>query len=599
MSFKLSAIPRSIRLSLWILLLSLTAVILLFPVHLQFEYHAVESLYIFGDNLLVFGVVFVIWMAALLLLLFSQISEWQRVVLIGIFALVFFGFWIIITPYGGWTDAMANMGHVKYLEQTGSIPFDNPVLTYFQYPGLHLTALSLSEISGLDIFLTCTLFLLFCRVLFAIILYVLFTKYLKNSRLASFSVLLMVIGNVLLQRPAFHPGITANIFFVILLYLLLTADAGRKLAMTIVFLICFTALTITYLPLTVFFIFVLSGVYVLQKLNGKITDNWRLLVLCLIIFLVWGIYWAIGFFTSMLGHIPDLVAAFNNPMERLFPIFGTASTSLGESTPLWASLTRYFWLVIIYVLGVILGIRNLFRFKRLDSIEILETGGLWGVLIFSVICVFAFPGGTQWQRVLEYAPFFTVPIIVMFIVGFSNEKAIHSKVFNKCLLKPLNWCERHAMAIISIVFLILSFPTFLVNNASISTMNVYKYELSAGEFVEANYDEKSLFFASDIITVFTNEYYVPDADLRNPPEPYFMSSEEEVWLAINELFSEFEGHSGPAVFVLTERFDQPYRSIISIEPSDPARIEFLSRISSKDMIYNNGHTLIYINQPAK
>jgi hypothetical protein len=114
----------------------------------------------------------------------------------------------------------------------------------------------------------------------------------------------------------------------------------------------------------------------------------------------------------MLGHIPDLVAAFNNPMERLFPIFGTASTSLGESTPLWASLTRYFWLVIIYVLGVILGIRNLFRFKRLDSIEILETGGLWGVLIFSVICVFAFPGGTQWQRVLEYAPFFTVPIIV-------------------------------------------------------------------------------------------------------------------------------------------------------------------------------------------
>ena len=153
----------SVRLLLWIVLLLLTSAILLFPVNLDFEYHAVESLYIFGDNLWLFGIIFVLWMTVLLLLLLGRIGEWQRVTLVGIFAVVVFGFWVIITPYGSYADGLVNMGHVKYLSQTGSISFDHINLAYFQYPGLHLTGFALSEISGLEIMEIRPLFLLFCR----------------------------------------------------------------------------------------------------------------------------------------------------------------------------------------------------------------------------------------------------------------------------------------------------------------------------------------------------------------------------------------------------------------------------------------------------
>ena len=62
-----------------------------------------------------------------------------------------------------------------------------------------------------------------------------------------------------------------------------------------------------------------------------------LLVLCAIVFLIWQMFWATRMFEGLTGHIEDLLAAFEDPLERLFPMFGTASQSLGEATPLWAA----------------------------------------------------------------------------------------------------------------------------------------------------------------------------------------------------------------------------------------------------------------------
>jgi hypothetical protein len=308
-------------------------------------------------------------------------------------------------------------------------------------------------------------------------------------------------------------------------------------------------------------------------------------------------YWATGFFTGMVGHIPDLVTAFSDPMERILPMYQAANVNLGESTPLWVSLTKYFWLFIVYILGIIIGIRNLFRFKRLNSIEIIETGGLCGILIFSAICDFAFPGGTQMDRVLMYAPLFTVPIIIRFMVDFNSGSVIHSKVFDKYLLKPLKWVGKHAIVIILVVFLIMALPTFLVNNSNIDTQPIYKYELSEGDFVEANFSAKSLLFISDIETVYINVNYVPDAAMVNGPEAGTISNENGLFQDMDQLVNEFESYRGTAVFVLSERFDQAYRSILKVEPTDPAWIEFTSKISENDLIYNNGHDQIYINQP--
>ena len=597
-SLKSSISSGYARLLLWILLLLLTALILLFPVSLRFEYHTIESLYIFGDNLWLFASLYIIWLATLLMLLFTKNNEWQRVALVSIFTLVFFGFWIINTPYGNYADGMVNMGHVRYLEQTGTIAAEHPVLAYFQFPGLHLAATAFSQICGLDIFITRTISLLFGRILFAVLLYILFSKSLKDSLLASLAVLLLLQGSMMLSRTTFHPEVAAFPFFVILLIMLLATGEGRAKVKT-VFFITFGALTVTYLPIPAFFIFILGGIYVLQKFTGKSLVTGSIIILCLTVFLAWEMYWASRMFTGMVGHVQDLAAAFSNLLERLLPVVGTVTTSLGENVPLWASLTRTFWLALIFVFGAILGIRNLFRFRRLDSIETMETGGLWCVLIFSGIAILAFPGGTQQSRVLMYASLFTVPIIVRFLSGLGyRSESFRSPGYVKSLSNSWGWIGRHAFILLFIVFFVLSLPTFLVNHNSVNTQTVYRHELSAGEFIETSHEGIPIHFFSDIISVYTSVYYVPDASFSYMPYPWDIADEEALWLETDRLVERFEGSSGDAIFVLTEKFSQPYRSISIVEPTDVRWLEFIGKLSKHNQIYDNGHTQIYSNQPT-
>ena len=587
-------LPGVVHRLLWIALLLLTSAILLFPVNLESEYHALESLYIFGDKLWLFAIIFVSWMLVLLLLMLSRIGEWQRITLVGIFAVIVFGFWIIIAPYGGYADGLVNMGHVQYLFQTGSVPFDSPNLAYFQYPGLHLTGFALSGISGLEILEIRTFFLIFCRVILAIMLYLLFSRSIRNPQMASLSVLFLIFGGILITRTVFHPGITALIFFVMLLYFLVKGGAMSKPAIIILFIICFSALTITYVPLPIFFIFTLAGIYFTDKVKRLKTINFILLVLCGAIFIVWEMFWATRMFEGLIGHFSDFFAAFLNPLERLFPMMGTAEQVFGESTPLWATLTRYFWLLVVYVFSVILAMKNLFTIKRLDSIETIETGGLWGIFFASALAIFAFEEGTQWARALMYIPFLAAPIIIKFISQCRQDK-IYMRLTNTALIQRN--ANIFSLAAVPLVLLVMAFPTFLVNHSSINTQSVYEYELSSGEFVRNNCDEDELLFISDIITVYSFVYYIPDAELSHPAQSWDISTEEELWQSFYKRIERFESSSKTAIFAITERFLQPYHSMYAISESDPEWFEFIDEFSPYDLIYNNGHTQIYINQP--
>ncbi len=300
-------------------------------------------------------------------------------------------------------------------------------------------------------------------------------------------------------------------------------------------------------------------------------------------------------FEGLTGHIEDFLAAFNNPLERLFPMFDTASQSLGEATPLWVSLTRYFWLLVVYLFGVILAMINLFRIKKLDSIEAIETGGLWGILLASAVAIFAFEEGTQWGRTLMYVPFLAVPIIIKFISSTKQGKR-ELQFINRALSQNQRGTNKFAPVAVSILLLIMSFPTFLVNHSDINTLSVYEYELSSGEYLEKYYDDESLLLVSDVITDYTYVYFIPEAELSAPPHSWAIADEEELWLSFQKQVEKFESFLKTAVFVITERYSQPYSSKFSINESDTGWIEFINKLMPYDMIYNNGYTQIYLNQ---
>jgi hypothetical protein len=268
---------------------------------------------------------------------------------------------------------------------------------------------------------------------------------------------------------------------------------------------------------------------------------------------------------------------------------------LGESVPLWASLTRIFWLGFIYVFGVIIGIRNLFRIRRMDTAEIVENGGLWGVLIFSGIILLGFVGGGQLSRLLMYTPLFTIPLIMRFLAGFDTPVPIKATSGNYYLVRPWNWLRKYSFVVTSIIFLVLSFPTFLVNYATVNTTAIYQYEHSTGEFIESSYgDGRSLLFISDVPTTFSYVYYIPNAEIYSPSKPAGMS-EEDLWITLDWLMDKFENSSKSAVFAFTEKFDWAYRNIMLIDQNDQQLLELIDRLSQQNKIYDNGHTQIYPN----
>jgi hypothetical protein len=145
--------------------------------------------------------------------------------------------------------------------------------------------------------------------------------------------------------------------------------------------------------------------------------------------------------------------------------------------------------------------------------------------------------------------------------------------------------------------LITAFPTFIVNHSDIETQSVYEYELSAGEFVAENYDDEGLLFISDILTVYSFMYYIPDAEMSHPAQSWDIKDEEDFWLSCQRQIDRFESYPGTAILAVTERFLQPYHSIYAMDDTSLQWIEFLDELSANDMIYNNGHIQIYINRP--
>jgi hypothetical protein len=307
-------------------------------------------------------------------------------------------------------------------------------------------------------------------------------------------------------------------------------------------------------------------------------------------------FWATRMFEGLAGHMEDFIAAFEDPLERILPMFAAGTQSLGEATPLWASLTRYFWLLFLYLFGGLLAIRNLFRIKKLDSIGTVETGGLWGILIASAVAVFAFAEGTQYHRLLMYVPFLAVPIIIKFILGIRQDKR-DVQFVDIPLSQNQIGANKLSLITVPLLLLVMSFPTFLVNHSSINTQSVYEYELSSGEFVGDYFEQDRLLFISDVVTVYSFIYYIPDAELSHPAQVWDITDEEELWLSFQQRIERFYTYKEPAVFAITERFFQPYVSAYSINETDPEWIAFISQLMPYNMIYNNGHTNIYINQP--
>lgn len=548
----------------------------------NFEYSAVQSLSIFAD-LPFFAILYCIWLLLLLLLLFSKGgrsgNDWEKLVLVCVFAVVFLDFWTLVFPYGRWIDEIGAAAHVNYLQEHGQIAAGNLNFGYFDFPALHLLTLYLSQTTGMEIFATRVVLLFFHSLILAALLYVLFRRYFNNPYIAGFAALLVIQGDIWLsRRHGLSPGNFALLLLVAFL-VLLTIDKQRLFGTVrsiLLMVILFVAATSMHFVTSVCLAFILLGIYLTQKLSKENMLGLSTVVFCITVILGWESYCTFLNLNTLVNFVPRIIEDFSEAdILYFFRMIRTANT---KGAPLWANITQFSWLILIYAFGTILGLVNLIRVKNLTSTWKRLAGAFLGVILLSGVTVLASPGGGQFERFLQYGAFFCVPFLLWFLLNLNE-----------------HWKKR-SLVLLAALFFVLSLPTFLAHNSNICTLAIHSHELSAGEFLaETRTKDTELTVFAFGATTKVHIYYSPDVNYRRVPSPSLTAKETIMWEEADALVESFEHraktHRDLLVFSLKEEL--LWEHLFGSEVAQSKWVELENQLSRNNKLYSNNYVIIY------
>jgi hypothetical protein len=566
----------------------LTGCLLFYPISFTNEYHSIQAPYLFED-LPVFGIIFVVWFIVLFWLIFSRRDNpylnAENLLLCAVFGLVFMGFWVVITPYGSYADDIYNMGHVRYVLEAATIGVGHSNLGYFDFPGMHLMTAVIAQVSGLDIFTSCLVFLLFNIVSFSFLIYILLIKTLRSNYLAVGGYIFLVMSDLLLveKMHIFTPGAFG---FTLLAGLLVWLQLSEKslldttVSQRLMLIILALAMVISYFATSLLAPLIFAGIYGLQLAGRDRTASISLTntILFLTLVLAWEVYWTWHTFDSLSSFWPRIMEDLVNG-EFLTSMLTLSSSAAGSGLPLWARVTRYFWWGLLG-LGSILGMLNLLKIKRSGLAEKIETGGILGIAALTVLGTFGTSGGIQFTRYLMYAPLFCVPILLRF---FNN----------------LGSWGRRSLAGLAGLMLVFALPTFLSSVNTIATDAVHAYDAAAGQFLEGNYNEPGediAVYRPSTVTAASIFYYVPDTKMKTISEKAYFD-EDLFRKKLVELTVSFQNPQALTdyhkILVVDEKMTVHPQQLLGILKDDPVWDDLETSLAAANLFYHNGHVRMY------
>jgi hypothetical protein len=581
------------RLGVWFVLSVLTLLIFLYPAHLINQSHPVESMYVF-HNLPLFGFLFVVWFAVLLVLALSRGIEKTRnlenIVLVAIFTLVFTGIWVSLRGSQA-VEASRDASNIAYLDQFGHTVHSLGGNTYRgDFPGAAIVGSAISQITAIGDFDVLTILLILQIILFPVMLYLIFKNIIKDSRWAILGVLLAIAGSIMVDKQLFqfHPASFAPFLLFTPFLFLLTREHSWNFGAVpsiLLFIILMAAATVTHFVTSSFIFLVFLGVYITQRFHRKTFVTITIMCLCLVFLLVWETYNATGNFIGISNLIPKMIDDFRQGLFISGFTTGLADSYTTGANPLWANLSRYFWLALLFAFAAVLGFRNLIRIKKLDENETRVTGGILAVGFLLVITLMS-SGGQEIERVLYYGAFFTVPLVVLFFY------------------KQRERFRKYSLIALAAALAVLIFPTFLAHNNTVGTTAYYSFESDAYQWVSEQYANKIHFFYGG--GAAQDDYYFrqPVAVSVNISLMYVKNQTIEGLLAerlnrINNL--EEEGQWFDSVYIFDDGKDPvQFEHLLGFSPTNsPQWQEFLQRLNQHDIMYDNGYIQVYKFEKAK
>ena len=586
------------KIALWFLLVCLTVAIFLFPTHLTFSMQPAQSTYIF-QSLPLFAIIFIVWVITLVWLFILNKSDWLRMALVGVFFIVFLGFWILITPYGLLMDYQpSGITYVKELLSRRVISntyWDN--FGYLGFPFTPYLGAVVSKITTLSIFNMRTLILLISSVVLGVSLFVFFRNMLKNSSVAFVGALFVIVGNMELGNSLrFYPaGIGLVLFAVFLVLVIKKGVIFESKWDKIIAIVLMLAITTAHYITAFYAVAILLGILAVQLFTKEKLIKWWFIFVLVIIPLCWGLLVAHGFLVNnvwgntvqsaqqIISSSAGSSTVVSNPAINgstiatpspfsFWWIKDMALSYLGAQNPLWIRMIISFWVIVVFIFGSILALVNIFRIKKLSRNLKILTGAMFGIFGLSILAVLASlnEGGYQFFRFLQFGGFFLVPIILASTLKL-----------------------RKGLAIGLVLLVVLSFPTFLAYNTTIEANAISPQEIQAGQYLESVYGNgNGLVVYTDDITAGVLLYYLPNA--------YYVTnsvlscvSKNDLVPSINHLFTQFNSNADDKVFVLSPKLEWDYIHNLNVSAEDPEWGRLGANFVDDVKIYDNGFVQIY------
>ena len=590
---------------LWLSLVLLTAGIFLFPVHLTFSMQSAQSTQIFS-SLPLFVILFIVWLGNLVWLFILNKNTWLRAILVGVFSLVFLGFWIAITPYGTLHDYDGGgISYAQFIRNYWSFSSSYRNFGYLQFPFTSILGAGISKITTLSIFNTRTLILMFNSALIGVCCYAFFKNMLKNTTMAVIGAVFAILGNMTLcDSVMFSPAGEGLVLFALFLALVIKGNGVifESKWDKIIAVVLIAAITITHYITGFYVIAVLIGIILVQLVTKtKLIKLWFIAPVVLIP-LAWNFTIAgtmsydilrlssqsAKFAISSTSGITSNGASAFIPGSTIPPVWTSSSpfslwwvrdmavTYLGAQSPLWMRAIIIFWVLALFILGSILVLVNLVKIRKISKNAQILTGAMLGVIALSILAVFTSlnMGGFQFFRYLDFSGFFLVPIILLFIQTLKFRKTVFIGF--------------------AVLLIALSFPTFLAYNSAVEGNAVYSQEIQTGQYLQSVYgDGSGLNIYTDGETATMLMCYLPNATYYYIAELSISENNSVVLQMIDQLLSSFNNNKKNKIFVLSPKFEWFYVHQLSISTNNPEWAKLQNSFATYMEMYDNGFIQVY------
>lgn len=567
------------RLLFWTALLTCTGALLAFPTHLKLEDHPVQSVYVF-DNLPLFGALFYLWMLLLLLVLFTiregEKGTWEGVAISIIFPGVFLGFWTVAVHRGLYSEGISQAAHVKYLESTDRIPLGHQTLGYFGFPGLPVVGDLVSKITGLEGKDVATLLVLLFPVLLGSLLYVLYRRFFDGdfgAQLAPMAVLLAIQGNIALAKLNFFHARGWAILLLIMFLILLNRHRGQQpLAQErVMLMIILGATAITHFVTAALFSLITTSLFIIQKITQRSTIGFPMLALSFFIVAAWMAYWPPAPFASTIGYVQIAWQQLGG-LSSLLSLFTSARhVNPSAELPLWASISRFSPLVLLYGFALVLLVRNLFRLAKLSLTQLTVTAALLGSIVLGTLSILSSLRAERAESFFLYAGFVVVPIVLWFLATLRN--------------RP----RRLAFSGLIAFLFALSLATFLSNNDTVLLGTWLPDDHAAARFATSPLPQPSELYVLEGESTFLLRFYSPDASVIQPPTIPFVENIESFWQTVRSHVARFVQGGGSTMFMISKRSQLYYQHFLGISPDDIKWHDLKRDIAVRNNIYDNGN----------